>query len=49
MKKHQRKKTKLNRETLRQLENGSLQQVAAGSSPSECDTVCCTRHPCTTG
>jgi hypothetical protein len=54
--KHSRKKIKLNRETLLQLENGSLRQVAAADwSPRSppggycCTGSCSTCAACTTG
>jgi hypothetical protein len=51
MKKNQLKTIKLNRETLRHLENGSLQQAAAAGSPASpnCCSVVLTCNPCTTG
>jgi len=53
MKKHKPKKISLNRETLRQLENGNLREVAAAdwSPNSPPDATCCGTSAaiCTTG
>jgi hypothetical protein len=52
MKKHKPKKISLNRETVRQLENGDLRQPAAAQwSPPSPDSCCypCSVVGCTTG